>query len=157
MLSVPAADAHAVGIGTGSTAFEPGLQPEKEVSPLGAAVRHELDRLAPVGMREEYYGFPLGLGGLEVDREVGADPLIGSLHAVPPDLLVRGELDDLHDGAWLRTAEEEPELPAQVWVAVDVPCPPSREPLLRRQRLVDARCWCSDPHTMPDARHLVLL
>src|SRR5580700_369735 len=150
--SAPAADLHVLGVGRGLAAFEPVLESEQEVAPLGAAVGHEVDRLAPASVREPQHCLFARLR--QVKGQLGADPFVRAAHAAPAHVLIRAEGGDLHDGAGLGTPEVEPELAAYTRIAIGGAGPPSGQAVHGSERLVDAVGRCGDPYVVIDVWHV---
>src|SRR4051794_13191361 len=92
--SVPVADLHVPRCGRALPCLHQRLQAHQERAPLGAAVVHELHRLAPAGVREQHDRVVAVLPELPVDRR--ADPLRRPVHHLPGHPLARRGLEDLH-------------------------------------------------------------
>src|SRR6478735_739332 len=103
--SMPVADLHVARGGRAGAGLGEGLEAEQVGAPLGAAVVHELDRLAPAGVREEHDRVVAVLAKPPVDRR--ADPLLRAVDDAPHDAFGGLDLDDLHVEAAHR---REPEL-----------------------------------------------
>src|SRR5258708_28112687 len=130
-------------------ALDPVLQAHQENSPVGAAVVHELDRLSPACVAEEHKGLVRFLS--QAKGELGADPLVGAAGAAPLHHLARLRLEHLHvEAAALRL---EVNGLACLGVAGGADDPPVREPVERRQRLVNPLGRGLNTYSMKDIRH----
>src|SRR5687768_5546673 len=97
--SLPVADADLVRVRVAGAGLDELLQAHQVRAPPRAAVGHELHGLAPAFVPEEHDRVVVLL--LEVEDDVGADPLLGPAGHLPFDPLLRPLIEHLHvEAAW---------------------------------------------------------
>ena len=155
---VPVADLDVARRGPALAGLDEVLEAQKERGPLGAAVRGELDRLAPAAVAEVHDAVLALLRELELD--VGADPFVRTRRAAPVHGLVRVQRGDLHaetaDGFAARCAEVEIDGAAGLADAGGLLRPPARHPVDGRECVVDLRDGGLDAHPVNDVDHVLL-
>src|SRR6266542_3329894 len=148
--SVPVADPDVLRVWGAGTGLDQLLQAHQERGPLRAAVGHELDRLAPALVLEQddrVVALPL-----QVEADVGADPLRGAVGHLPLDPLVRALVEHLHVES-AGVTEAELDRAADDAVTHGVSGPPGGEAVSCRERVVHLLRSGGRPDAVQDVNH----
>src|SRR6185295_2580517 len=147
---MPVADLDVARMWCAGSGLDKLLEAHQERGPLGAAVVHELARLAPTLVREQ--DDRVVVLPLQAEADVGADPLRRAVGHLPFDELVRALGEHLHVEP-ARVAEPEPDRAADGALARGVGGPPSGEAVPRRECVVHRLRSGGRPDAMQDVNH----